>query len=137
MHEYYTDGTARDPASLSSEERADWLEDSHSAIMLAVLRRDGFISLDAGDVDGFIQTKLFSFNGDKLMVNSDCTDGELRCHVLDSENNILASSIPVRGNMLRREVRWDTVNLRQLRGQAISLQFIIRNGSFYSYWFED
>ncbi len=47
QHARWPDGRPRDPSTLSESERADWLEDAHSAMNPAVLRRDGFVSLYA------------------------------------------------------------------------------------------
>ena len=41
------------------------------AICLAVLRRDGFISLDPTDTKDIIQTKPFTVSGYQLFVNVD------------------------------------------------------------------
>ena len=57
QHDRYTDGSPRSPETLSPMERADWLDDTHSAVCLAVLRRDGFVSLDAGANGGYLLTK--------------------------------------------------------------------------------
>ena len=53
------------------------------AICLAVLRRDGFISLDADEEAGTVLTKPFSLLGQQLFVNVDAPQGELRTEVLD------------------------------------------------------
>ena len=62
------------------------------AICLAVLRRDGFISLDAGEQAGTIQTEPFKLPGTKLLVNVDAVKGELRVEVLDGEAKVVAKS---------------------------------------------
>ena len=75
FHDRYTDGTPRDPSTLSDAERADWLEDGDSALLLAVLRRDGFVSLDAGENEGSVQTEPFEMQGDKILANAELRPG--------------------------------------------------------------
>jgi hypothetical protein len=48
------------------------------AICLAVLQRDGFISLDAGEQEGHVVTKPFEMSDGKLSVNVNAREGELR-----------------------------------------------------------
>ena len=60
---------------------------SGEAICLAVLRRDGFISLDAGEQEGTIQTEPFKLSGTKLHVNVDAPKGELRVELLNGDGN--------------------------------------------------
>ena len=53
------------------------------AICLAVLRRDGFVSLDAGVESGTLLTKQFVLAGTTLHLNVDANTGELNVTVLD------------------------------------------------------
>ena len=50
---------------------------------LATLRRDGFVSMDAGDAGGLLTTRPVRFKGRYLFVNIDAADGELRVEALD------------------------------------------------------
>ena len=106
------------------------------AICLAVLRRDGFISLDATDAEGIVQTRPFASPGSKLFVNVDAPKGNLRVEVLDGEGNVVARSEPLSGDLLREPVKWAKGNIADLKGQTASLRFTLRNGQFYSYWLE-
>ena len=106
------------------------------AICLAVLRRDGFISLDAGEKQGSILTDPFELPGTKLLVNVDAPKGELRAEVLDEDGNVLARSEPLAGDLPRGLVKWAEGDIAELRGRTASLHFTLRNGQFYSYWLE-
>ena len=110
--------------------------DDVSAICLAVLRRDGFISLDAGEKQGTIVTKPFKVPSNRLFVNVDALKGELRAEVLGKAGNMLAASAPMKGDLARGEVEWRKGNIADLKGKAVTLRFKLRNASFYSYWFE-
>ena len=106
------------------------------AVCLAVLRRDGFISLDACNAAGTIQTEPFELPGSKLFVNVDAQKGELRVEVLDGEGQIVAQSEPMSGDLLREPVNWAAGNFTDLKGQTASLRFTLSNAQFYSYWLE-
>ena len=106
------------------------------AVCLAVLRRDGFISLDAAETEGTIQTEPFKLPGSKLFVNVDAPKGDLRVEVLNGEGAVVAQSEPLSGDLLREQVKWAEGNITDLKGQIASLRFTLRNGQFYSYWLE-
>jgi len=106
------------------------------AINLAVLRRDGFLSLDAGQKEGTILTNPFKLPGNKLFVNIDAFKGDLRVEVVDKNGAVLAASVLIKGDLPRGEVEWQKGDIAALRGNAVSLRFTLRNAQFYSYWFE-
>ncbi len=106
------------------------------AICLAVLRRDGFVSLDAGEQEGQLLTKRFSMPEGTLYVNADAHDGELYVEVLNSQNEVVAVSETLSVDSPRELLRWKTGDLATLRSQAVGLRFTLSNASVYSYWFE-
>ena len=106
------------------------------AICLAVLRRDGFISLDAGDTEGTVLTMPFTLPGGELFVNVDALKGELRVEALDKNGKVLAASAPMTGNLLHQSVPWKQGAFADLKDQAVSLRFKLHNGQLYSYWLE-
>jgi len=107
------------------------------AICLAVLRRDGFISLDAGDTEGALLTRPFELTGGKLYANIDAHKGELRVEALDKDGKVLAVSSPLEGDMPRGEVQWRQGKLADLQRHQVSFRFILRNAKLYSYWLEE
>ena len=106
------------------------------AVNLAVLRRDGFISLDAGANNGTILTKPFTVSAGTLLVNVDAPTGELSVEALDARGKVVAQSEPLTGDLLREQVKWAKGDMADLEGQTASLRFALRNGQFYSYWLE-
>jgi hypothetical protein len=108
---------------------------------LAVLRRDGFASLDAGPGGGSVTTRPLRFEGGHLFVNARLREGELRAEVLDSEGRIIpgfgaAECEPVRGDRTRTEVRWrGGPNLAALESAGVRIRFQVRDGSLYAFWF--
>ena len=107
------------------------------AICLAVLRRDGFISLDATDTPGFVRTQPFTVPGSQLMVNVDASQGgHLRAEILNAAGQVVARSERLTGDQLRGPVRWAEGDIADLKGQTVRLRFALRNAQFYSYWFK-
>ena len=106
------------------------------AICLAVLRRDGFMSLDASDAAGTVRTRAFKLTGTKLLVNVDAPAGDLRIKVFDGNGNVIARSRPLSGDLASEAVQWAKGDLAAHTGRAVRLEFSLRNGQLYSYWVE-
>jgi len=106
------------------------------AVCLAVLRRDGFISLDAGDEPGTLLTKPFVLGGTTLHVNVDATAGEVDVSVLDDSGQTVAVAEPVIGDKPRAVLRWNFGNLDNVKGKTVSLRFALHNARLYSFWCE-
>jgi hypothetical protein len=107
------------------------------AVCLAVLRRDGFVSLDADGEPGTLLTKALVLNGTQLHVNLDAAAGELGVTVLDGDGHTVAVSEPVVGDMPRAAVRWKSGNLASHKGRPVSLRFTLRNARLFSFWCSD
>ncbi len=110
------------------------LEADQGAICLAVLRRDGFVSLDAGETQGTLITKPFELSAGKLWVNVEAPEGDLRVEVLDAEGKVQAVSVGLKGDLKRSQVQWQTGDFAGLSGRQVSLRFRLRQASLYSYW---
>jgi hypothetical protein len=111
-----------------------------SSTGLAILRRDGFVSMDAGESGGTLNTRPVRFSGKHLFVNVDTHTGELRVEILDKNNRVIPpfsreNSIPVRIDKTIHEIGWKGVhNLSSVSGKDVRFRFHLRNGSLYSYW---
>jgi len=101
-----------------------------------VLRRDGFISLDASEKEGTVLTKPFKVTGSKLFVNVDARKGEFRIEALGKDGETLAASAPAKGNLPRAEVKWQKGDIAGLKDNVVALRFTSRNARFYSYWLQ-
>ena len=132
---YNPDGTQRNPSTLTLEEKAD-MDEGRCAICLAVLRRDGFVSLDAGNEVGSVLTKPFRLNGHEAYINVDAHGGELHIEVLNNAGRIVAVSEVISGDLLRGKVIWGNGDLSSLEGEMVRFRFKLQNGSLYSYWFD-
>ena len=139
---YYTGTKTRGAGSLPDGQRPR-MESDNAAICLAVLRRDGFVSLEAGMYtalggpdSGAILTRPFPVPGGKLLVNLEAPQGELLTEVLDKNGQVLARSVLLQGDHPQSEVEWEKGEMEKLTGKVVSLRFTLRDGHFYSYWFE-
>lgn len=110
-----------------------------ASIGMAVLRRDGFASMAAGDETGVLTTRPVAFNGRHLFVNA-VARGELRVEVLDAEGRVIppfsaAECEPVSGDGTRLAVRWKHApTLDAVRGQPVKFRFHLRQGHLYAFW---
>lgn len=125
---------------------------------VAFLRKDGFVSLDAGDHLGTVVTKPFrcpprdTFPSDgtlSLFVNAEVRDaGELRVSVLDqhgapilSRERLLldaATADIITGNQLKALVSWKGVSdvaMLNIYARPIRIRFDMVNASLYSFGF--
>ena len=103
------------------------------AICLAVLRRDGFVSLDAGEQEGVMETQAFKLAGERVFVNANVRTGQLTVEMLGEDGKLLAVSKKLQGDLPRELVKWRE-STADLTGKTIRLRFRLRNGSLYSYW---
>lgn len=113
------------------------LDPDVGAVCLAVLRRDGFVSLDAKEAKGTVVTKSFRLSDTNLYINADALNGNCVVEVLDRDGKILAESTNMTGDLLHGKVDWQSGNFALLQEQIISLRFILHNASIYSYWLDN
>jgi hypothetical protein len=108
-------------------------------IGLAILRRDGFVSLDAGEQEGFALTKPFPLPEGDLHLNADAGGGHVRAAVCGEHGRPLPgfeSSQPVEGDQLDARVVWSGADPRQLAGRTIRLRLTATHAKLYSLWFQ-
>lgn len=107
---------------------------------LATLRRDGFASLDAGDVEGSMTTQPVTFSGSRLFVNVDAPKGALRVEVLDERGTPIApftsvDCVPTSVDSTRTAITWKATNdLKPLAGRRVRFRFTLTNGRLYAFW---
>ncbi|MHC4985077.1 MAG: hypothetical protein ACYTFO_02870, partial [Planctomycetota bacterium] len=105
---------------------------------LAILRRDGFASMDAGGAGGTLTTRPVTFSGKMLHVNVNCPDGELSAEVLDEagtpiEPFTLSNCKAVSCDSTCAAVVWND-DLSALAGQTVRFRFRMTRGSLYAFW---
>jgi hypothetical protein len=104
------------------------------AIGLVTLRRDGFVSLDAGDKVGSVTTRPFRLPADKLFLNADASAGSVSVQVLDPADKVRCESLPITGDQLRAEVPWNAEF--PPAATVVQLRFLVSRAKLFSYWFE-
>jgi hypothetical protein len=107
---------------------------------LALLRRDGFASMDAGETAGTLTTVPLTFRGRHLFVNCNAAGGELRAEALREDGEVwkpftAANCVPMRGNRTAERLRWRGVDdLKSLAGMPVRFRFHLKSGELYSFW---
>jgi hypothetical protein len=100
---------------------------------LARLRRDGFVSLRAGEEVGELVTQPLILSGNPITLNA-CTseDGSIRVALLDEDDNIVAGDDGFRGDALASGVAIGPERLESLAGQPIRLHITCRKADLFA-----
>ncbi|NUQ61658.1 MAG: glycosyl hydrolase family 32 [Pirellulales bacterium] len=119
---------------------APYFHDAGGSTGLAILRRDGFASLDAGDTACTLTTRPVLFRGRYLFVNADAQAGELRAEVLDHDGNPIApftrsSCEPISRDSVLQRITWaEHKDLAGLAGQPVRFRFHLRRARLFAFW---
>ncbi len=114
--------------------------DADGSMGLAVLRRDGFASMEAGAAEGRLTTRSLRFGGKHLFVNADASAGELRVEVVDAAGRVVApftkeNCIPLRSNATLQRVAWKgAADLAKIAGTEVRFRFWLTKGSLFAFW---
>jgi len=109
------------------------------SVGLAMARRDGFVSFDAGDQSGTVLTKSFPLPAGQLTLNADASRGEVRAALCNEAGTPLPGfeqSEPIRDDAYAAAVTWPAADPAKLAGRNIRLKLSARNAKLYSYWFD-
>ena len=136
---YYNAIRTRGLMELYPKDIQDFLnENIGSAICLATLRPDGFVSLDAKN-QGVVITKPIKINRNaSIHINVDSTNGYLAAEVLDP-----VSMEPLPGYTFEncekisedstdKKINWKTND--KINNDIVRLKFILEKSSLYSFW---
>jgi hypothetical protein len=114
--------------------------DAGGSTGLAILRRDGFASMNAGPAEGVLTTRPLCFQGRYLFVNAATAQGALRVEVLDECGTVIepftrAACLPVSADQTRIPLRWAAgADLGALAGKTVRFRFHLRQGALYAFW---
>jgi hypothetical protein len=120
--------------------RTHW--DTCAQTGLAVLRRDGFASLDAGAEPAALTTRPVTFPGRHLFVNVAAAAGELKAEILDQAGAVInpfssENCAPIRGDKTLAAVHWEGADLSAVAGKPVRIRFHLRRGSLYAFWISE
>ena len=105
---------------------------------LATLRRDGFVSIDAGPQGGTMTTRTFLFLGDTLLLNADAAQGSIAVEALDADGQPIPgfgrdASVTLTTDNIRHPLAWKGhKDLHQLQGRPIRLRFHLKQARMFS-----
>lgn len=113
-----------------------------SGIGRAILRLDGFVSVDGDYTGGQFTTPVMKFSGDQLQLNVDAAGGgAVTVELLNEQGQPIpgfthSDAIPIARNSVRMPVTWKgKPNLAALSGQPIQMRVRITNASLYAFQF--
>jgi hypothetical protein len=103
---------------------------------LGFLRKNGFVSRDAGENEGILHTPLVQLGGGTISVNAAVRD-ELRLRITDDDGGAVsgfdwADCAPIRGDSVAHTVRW-TGDPARLTAASVRLEFRLRKGELYGF----
>ena len=110
---------------------------------LATLRRDGFVSMRAGNKEGFLTTEKLSFDGKYFFVNADVKGkgAQLKVELLDADGNAIPGftkrdCVVMRGaDKTKQLITWKgKQDLGELKGSTIRAKFYLTRGDLYAFW---
>jgi hypothetical protein len=107
---------------------------------LAILRRDGFASMDAVESGGMLTTRPVRFHGKHLFVNVAARCGEFRVEVLNERGSVIdpfsrENCVPISSDKTLQAIRWDGAgDLSTLAGGRVKFRFYLREGRLYAFW---
>ena len=110
---------------------------------LATLRRDGFVSMRAGNKEGFLTTEKLSFDGKYFFVNADvkAKGAQLKVELLDADGNPIPGftkrdCVVMRGaDKTKQLITWKgKQDLGELKGRTIRAKFYLTRGDLYAFW---
>jgi hypothetical protein len=111
----------------------------HSGIGLAILRRNGFVSLDAGSKLGMVTTQAMCKIQGPLLVNADASRGSLVAELLDLDSNPIPGytvndCLPLRSNGLEEPIQWREHSELPESQEAIRIRFLIKKTSLFGFY---
>ena len=134
---FYVSARKGDPELKNTTE---WLHDANASTGLAVMRRDGFASMDAADRTKSLTTRPLRFSGKHLFVNVDAPNGELQVEALDCNGKVVEpfsreNCQPIRGNSTLQQVTWNgATEISALAGKDVRFRFHLTNGRLFAFW---
>ena len=107
-----------------------------ASIGVATIRRDGFVSMDAGEQEGELLTRAFSWPANReLHVNANVSGGSLIVEVVDATGEVVTKTRLMTGDFRDVNLAFDR-ELTDRQRKKIQLRLRLHGGKLYSFWFE-
>jgi hypothetical protein len=113
-----------------------------SAVCMARLRMDGFVSLHGGREWGSVLTKPIVVEGKDLHINVDSWRGRVQAEILDASDGqpvvgfSRGESVPAVIDSIDETMRWqDRSDLGNLLGKTVRIRFYLLGAELYAFWF--
>ncbi len=115
------------------------LKNRNSGIGLAMMRKNRFVSLNAGADFGIVTTHTMSKIHGPLLVNADARGGLLLAELLDSEGNPIpgytsSECIPMQSDGLKEPIRWQKYSELPDTEKGIRFRFLIKKASLFGFY---
>ena len=119
------------------------VHDSNFATGLAILRRDGFVSMHAGNNEGSFVGDNIEVDGKYFFVNADvkAKGAQLKVELLDADGNPIPGftkrdCVVMRGaDKTKQLITWKgKQDLTELAGRTIRAKFYLTRGDLYAFW---
>lgn len=111
---------------------------ARAAIGLATLRKDGFVSLDAGIEEGVVVTKPLKNARGSLAVNFSAPQGSIRAEIVDGTGNVIPGYSrdecgSLSGDNTNKVVSWKSHDELPAGTETIAVRFVLQNASLFSF----
>jgi len=136
----------------SASSREHNVKDSSQVTALHEMRPDGFVSFNAGEKEGSLVTRNFTWLHDRIRVNANAQGGSVFLEVHDAtkiNHGVVANlddaypepikgfnkgdCIPLTSDSLDHEFKFKEAKLSDLRGRYVKLRFYVKNADLYSW----
>ena len=114
--------------------------DGYGSVGLLRFRKEGFISVRADEEggDSYLVTRPFRWPGGDLVVNADASGGHLAVRVTDFRREQIGEFSyddceVFRGDSVRHRMKCKTVDIRDLKGQLVRLEFRFVKADLYAF----
>ena len=125
---YYV-GFAGDESIITDDEIDNGMY-ANGATGIAVLRRDGFVSVGTEE-EGTLLTRLLTAEDTRhLFINA---EGTVSAQILWEGGSVSSETVSI--NSTKKELTFPGFDLGKLRGKTFRIRFTLKNAQLYSFWF--
>lgn len=107
-------------------------------IGLATIKKERLISLHGPRGGGVVITRQLRWQGERLFLNADASQGEIKVRLSDAKRKVLKgfdyeNCVPLRADSLRHEVRWNDTSIAALQGEIIRLEIYLQDADLFTF----